>query len=171
MKKLITGLQEDRLVYLFAISGLLLIVFPVGLANVAPIMIGLVLVLYAVASFGIRLRYKEAAAVNPGKAFVYLILGLAVLHQKGEAIGAIGGLWAMISLFEAAEEINEAIETKNFSLFHMISIVLSTVLAVMLLFNPFEHFEFHMRILGIEMILSIFQRRHNIIREKRGKIV
>ena len=43
----------------------------------------------------------------------------------------------------------------------------STVLAIMLLFDPFEHFEMHMRILGLEMIVSIFQRRHNIIREKR----
>ena len=36
--------------------------------------------------------------------------------------------------------------------------VASTALAIMLLFDPFEHFSFHVRILGIEMVLSIFAR-------------
>ena len=166
MKKIIAGLQEDRLVYIFAVVGLLLVAFPTRLTKVAPILIGSFLVIYATASFVIYMRYKENA-VNPGKAFVYLILGAAIMHQKGDAIGVIGSMWAMISLFEAAEEIDEEVKRKEYSVFRFVSIALSTFLAIMLLFDPFEHFELHMRILGVEMVLSIFERQHKIIRQKQ----
>ena len=162
MKRITKGLKEDRLVYMFAVVGVFLIAFPTQLAQIAPLVIGIELILYSVASFIISIRYKDAD-VNPGKAFVYVILGAAIMHQESEAIGVIGSMWAMIALLEAADEINEMLRTKKYSVFHIVSIVLSTLLAIALLFAPFEHFVMHMQLLGVEMVLSIFERQHKKI--------
>ena len=67
----------------------------------------------------------------------------------------------MLSLYETAEEITESYIHKNYSVTGIISSVISIALAVLLLFNPFEHFSFHVRILGLEMIASVISNRIN----------
>ena len=42
-------------------------------------------------------------------------------------------------------------------LYYVLLVLIETVLAIMLLFDPVEHFTFHVRILGIEIILSVLQ--------------
>ena len=79
-------------------------------------------------------RYRDAGA-KPGRAVLFLALGISILLNSSEAIGVIGAIWAMISLNEAAEEINEAAENKHFAPLQAVMTVISIALAVMLLFD------------------------------------
>lgn len=65
------------------------------------------------------------------------------------------------SLYETVEEITESYIHKSYSVIGIISSVISIALAVLLLFNPFEHFSFHVRILGLGMIASVISNRIN----------
>lgn len=165
MKKIIIGAERDWLVFLSALSGLALILFPEQLSNLIPFFAGIGLVLNGLASGFVCWRYHDAGA-KPGRAVLFLALGISILLNSSEAIGVIGAIWAMISLNEAAEEINEAAENKHFAPLQAVMTVISIALAVMLLFDPFEHFVTHVRILGLEMIASVFIRRRNILRGK-----
>lgn len=167
MKKLIVGLEKDWVVFLFGVIGLLLILFPEPLTDAAPILLGAVLLLRGLAGAVILWRYPKEE-IKPGKIVLYLVLGIAILHHTADSIGVIGAIWAMVSLNEVAEEINEAVENRRFSAFRMIMSVVSIVLAVMLLFDPFEHFATHVRVLGLEMLVSVFVRRHNIRKGETG---
>jgi hypothetical protein len=44
----------------------------------------------------------------------------------------------------------------------MIASAITVAFAVMLLFAPFEHFAFHVRILGLEILSSVFVRKRKI---------
>ena len=81
-----------------------------------------------------------------------------VLLLREQSLGVIGVIWAMLSLEETAEEINEYYHTRQFSLGRLIWLVITVVLAILLMHDPFEHFVFHMRILGLEMIATAFVR-------------
>ena len=90
---------------------------------------------------------------------LYVILGAAILYYREDSLGPIGSIWALFTLVEVAEEVNEAYHHRKMpSVISLLIVVASTALAIMLLFDPFEHFSFHVRILGIEMVLSIFAR-------------
>ncbi len=70
----------------------------------------------------------------------------------------------MQSLQEVSEEIDDFRKTRKVSLLAAASTVLSLMLAAMLMMDPFEHFNTHVRILGLEMIASAF------IRTRRGPV-
>ena len=84
------------------------------------------------------------------------------LHRitlRYDSISVIGVIWAMQSMHEIAEEIDEIYKTKRVHLISLIGIIMTAVLAVLLMINPFEHITVHVRILGFEIIASIFVRR------------
>lgn len=162
MKKFIMGLEHDWIAFALAVVGMLLIIFPIQLTVEIPFMLGAGLLVHAVISTIMYFKYKDKE-VKIGKVVIYAVLGISILHYNGDAIGAIGGLWAMMSLYEVGEEINEMTEEKRFSVFRIIMSAISITLAVMLLFDPFEHFTTHVRVLGLEIISSVFVRRHQLI--------
>lgn len=63
-------------------------------------------------------------------------------------------------------EINEYRRTQNIRLIRIIPVVISIVLAVLLMINPFGHFVTHIRILGLEMIAMSFVKGKTQIRKK-----
>lgn len=166
MKKLIVSLDKDWLAFLSGLIGILLIIFPEQLTTIMPWLLGITLVLHGITGAVVFFKYKDQNS-NPGAIIIYVVLGAAILVHNGEAIGVIGVIWAVLSLKEVAEEITEAYREKHFSVFRMIMSLISVALAVMLLFDPFEHFEFHVRVLGLEMLSSVFVRRHNIIKTNK----
>ena len=150
--------KPGRFLALFGIIGILLIVFPEQLRMAIPYMVGAALLVYGIICLIHCLRYRDETA-EPGFDVMYIILGGAILYHNQNALGAIGSIWALFTLTEVAEEANEAYHyIKKFSLIRLLIGVASVALAIMLMFDPFEHFAFHVRILGIEMVLSIFAR-------------
>ncbi len=162
MKKLVIGLHNDWLAYLFGAMGILLIIFPETFTGATPYMLGIGLLVKAVIGIISVVKYKKETKAKAGNIVIDVVLGCAILFHNANAIGAIGAFWAMASLHEVAEEITEAFENRKFSLFRMIASAITIALAVMLLFAPFEHFAFHVRILGLEILSSVFVRKRKI---------
>ena len=166
MKKLIVGLDKDWLAFISGLIGVLLIIFPRNFVILIPWLLGITLLLHAVTSFVILLKYKDQK-INAGSIIIYAVLGAVILIHSAQAVGVIGSIWAMISLKEVADEITQSYVEKRFSVFRLVVAAVSVALAIMLLFDPFEHFEFHVRVLGLEMLSSVFVRKHNIIQNKK----
>lgn len=166
MKKIILGLEKDWIAFLFGIVGILLIIFPKQVSAVVPYVLGAGLILLGAVRIIVLIKYKSEANVRAGDAIIDIVLGTAILYHNSTAIGAIGAIWAMIVLYEAAGEITDAVRNRSYSVIRTTSAIISIGLAVLLLFAPFEHFEFHVRILGIEILAYVFIRKHNILKSK-----
>ena len=97
--------------------------------------------------------------------------GAVILIMKENSISVLGIIWAMLSLQKVAEEIDECHKTKTASPVNVISIIISIVLAAMLMIDPFKHFNTHIRILGLEILISAFIRRKRGVSEKPYKSI
>ena len=158
MKKVILGLKENRQVYLFIPLGILLTLFPHRFASIAPYVTGVALLAYAAVNLFVSVRYPDSG-MDFGKSLVGVTLGTAILLQRSDSIATIGVIWAVRSLYEAAEELDELRETKKAPVVSLIGLSVSSVFALLLILNPFEHFATHIRILGLEILSSAFIRR------------
>ena len=158
VKEHIITLEDEMQLALFGIVGILLIAFPESLSGAIPYLVGLALLIYGLICLVHCIKFRDDTA-EPGFDVLYIILGAAILYYRENSLGPIGSIWALFTLVEVAEEVNEFYHhEKKFSWIRTLIAIASTALAIMLLFDPFEHFSFHVRILGIEMVLSIFAR-------------
>ncbi len=163
MKNLIRNLEKEYLVIVFLVVGILLVIFPEQFAKAFPWILGCLLVMRAVLVVVLAVFYKDEQH-GPGRAILYCVMGLTIMIRGSRATGIIGVIWAVFSLAEVSEEINEMWKEKQFSAVHMISALISIALAVMLMIDPFEHFITHVRVLGLEILSSCFARRIRIIK-------
>lgn len=160
VRLLLSNLKKDRQIFFFVLLGIVLILFPNSISAYAPYIVGVVLILYGIINIFMELRYPESE-INLGGAVVRGVTGVILLMETEQAIAILGIVWAMMSLNDVAEEINDYWRTKNFRIVGAVSIVLTIVLSAMLMLDPFEHFAFHLRIVGIEMIAEVFIHRRN----------
>lgn len=132
--------------------------FPGKIAEFAPYIAGGTLIVYSVVNIIIEIRFPESR-ISLGDAVVRGVLGIILLLETEQAIAILGIVWAVLSLNDVAKEINDFYRTKNFRIIGAISIIITIILSALLMLDPFEHFAFHVRILGIEMITETFIRR------------
>ena len=169
MKRRILELEEDYIAYILAFVGLLLIVIPGRITDVAPLIVGAGLLIRGV--FGVAsAAFFGVFGMKPGRILLSLALGAAIIHNRKDGVELMGFVWAIMALSEAGEEISEFIEHKKVPVVDGLLTLASVVLAIMLLFEPFEHFSFHVRILGIEMLLSVVARQHIKISERKERV-
>ena len=168
MKKQIKNLEKEYLVVALLVIGLLLIIFPARFSIAFPWVLGVVLVLRGLSIIVLALHYKDPEH-TPGRAIVYITLGLTVMILGSRAVGIIGVIWAVFSLMEVAGEIDEMWKEGHYSIICVISCVISVALAVLLMTDPFKHFVTHVRILGLEILASVIARRTAIIKRKNGQ--
>lgn len=146
-------LKKDLQALVFVILGALLIIFPEELAGVIPYFLAYALIIYAVINIYVGLRYPDSD-VSIGDAFLKIVLGFVILFLEDKSIGMIGILWALQSLYEVAGTIDEFISTRRFRPVKCAVAVFITILAVMLITDPFEHFSVHVIVLGLEIIAA-----------------
>ena len=171
MKKLIMGLKDNRQVYVFIVIGLILIIFPNAMGIAAPYVLGGLMLIYGILNTVISIKYPESA-VSLGDGVISIVIGGILLIQNQNSISILGIVWAMISLYEAAKEIDECRTGKKINLGSIIGIigtVISIVLAVILMVNPFMHFYTHVRILGLEIIIYVILKGMDDWKTKRIK--
>lgn len=132
--------------------------FPGKIAEFAPYIAGGTLIVYFVVNIIMEIRFPESR-ISLGDAVVRGVLGIILLLETEQAIAILGIVWAVLSLNDVAKEINDFYRTKNFRIIGAISIIITIILSALLMLDPFEHFAFHVRILGIEMITETFIRR------------
>ena len=168
MRRFFRNLEKEYLVIVFLIVGILLTIFPEPFAKVFPWVLGSGLVLRSILVLILVLHYKDAQH-GPGKAILYCAMGLTIMIRGSEATGIIGVIWAVFTLAEVAEEINEMWKEKHFSALYFFSAAVSVALAVMLMVDPFRHFVTHVRILGLEVLSSCFARSVRMIKARVNK--
>ncbi len=160
MKTLENFFKKDQQVYAFVIIGIILILFPDVLTDLAPYIIGITLVVYSVINIITGIKNPDSE-VRLGDAIIKGILGLIILFQEEKSISLIGIIWAMESFYEVAEEIDEYRKRRKFHIISLLSMIISAILAATLIMDPFEHFTVHVIVLGIEMIVTVFIRSRN----------
>ena len=169
MNKVIISIEKDWIVFAYGIIGTLLIIFPIQLTDAIPYLLGFALIVHGIVSIIILAKFKGAAKVTAGKILIDLILGNAILYHGAGSLGAIGALWAMMTLDEVADEVTEAYRNKTFPIARLIFAAIAITLAILLLFDPFENFALHVRILGLEVVASVFVRERNLIQKDSQK--
>ena len=153
MKRFLRGARHNRQIYAFALLGLLLILFPGQITNYASELIGGLMLLYGAFDLFMHHFYRTHH-IHTGTSLLYLILGAVILFQTQQALVTIGITWGIISLREGAYEIDEILNGRKITIPQAIMLFLSFIFAAMLLFDPFHHFEFHVRLVGFEMIFD-----------------
>ncbi len=155
VKVLLSILKKDKQMYLFIILGVVLLLFPEKIAQYAPYIVGIALIVYAAINIFVELRYPESE-ISLGGAIVRGVAGIILLMETEQAIAILGIVWAVLSLNDVAEEIDDYRRTGKFRIVGAVSIVLTIIFSALLMLDPFEHFAFHVRILGLEMIAETF---------------
>lgn len=160
MKKYVLTLEKDYMVALLMVVGIFLIIFPDELSVYAPYVVGGGLCIFSLYNLFVSLHYPGSGA-ELGQSLISMAIGAVLLLQRNDpaAIDKLGVIWAVRTLSEASLEITEMYEHKKARVIDIIEIVISVALAVLLLMNPFHHFSFHVRVLGIEILISAFVRR------------
>lgn len=153
MKHFLRGARHNRQIYAFALLGIVLIIFPKQITNYASELIGGLMCLYGAFDLFMHHFYKTHH-IHTGTSLLYLILGAVILFQTEQALVTIGITWGIISLREGAYEVDEIMHGRELTVPQALMLLLSFVFAVMLLFDPFHHFEFHVRLVGFEMIFD-----------------
>ena len=162
VKFILSNLKKDRQINLFVVLGIVFIIFPEKIEQIAPYIVGIALILYALVNIFMELKFPESE-ISLGGAVVRGVTGIILLMEKEHAIAILGIVWAVLSLHDVAQEIDDFSETKKFRLIGAVSIVLTIIFSALLMIDPFEHFAFHIRILGLEMITETFiHRRENM---------
>ena len=165
MKRFILNLEKDYLAAVFVAAGILLIAFPEHFSKVAPYVLGGALILHGIVIVVLVLRYKDSHH-GPGKAIVYFSMGLTILFLGGDALAIIGVIWAVFSLIEVSDEINEMWAQKKYSVLGLVASAISIGLAIVLMTDPFRHFAVHVRVLGFEILVSCIARRASIMKRE-----
>lgn len=158
IKFLLSNLKKDRQAYLFIALGMVLIFFADEITPYAPYIVGVALIIYAILNIFLELKFPESE-ISLGGAVVRGVMGIILLLETEYSIAILGIVWAVLSLNDVAEEIDDYRKTHKFRIVGAVSIVLSIIFSALLMLDPFEHFAFHVRILGLEMIVETFIHR------------
>ncbi len=145
---------------LFSILGIICIIFSEKITAVLPYLIGGAMMLIGTLMIAAYIRSKkflEPVSKNLVYGTMMAIMGISFLIKGKNAIGALGTTWAIIGIINASESLGLAIENiclrKKYAAF-LAEFIVRITLALILLFNPFEKFSFHVMILGLELIFS-----------------
>jgi uncharacterized membrane protein HdeD (DUF308 family) len=157
-KRLLAKIKHNDQIYVFALLGLVLILFPDQIASYAPYIVGTALIVYSVFDTIMDLRFPDAE-ISLGDSIIRGIIGVILLLETEQAIAIMGIVWAVFSLDDAAKEINDFYKTKQFRIIGAVGILLTIIFSAMLMLDPFGHLAFHIRVLGLEMIAETFIKR------------
>lgn len=143
---------------LFAIIGLLCVIFPRQITAVLPYVLGIAMagagILYCLPHFHSReARMEHSSELASG--CVLLVVGIVCMIHGAEFIGPMGIVWAIIGIRKAAKSLSRAIQKFGTNMTCVVSLVEFTVrmiLSVLLLLYPMEKFVGHIVLLGLELV-------------------
>lgn len=145
---------------IFLIIGVINIIFAHQLRKKLPIIIGIVSVTISSVSLIRNIKQKEYTRLDTMRIprdLVALILGIIILLKKENAIPFIAITWGISGLQRGCKGLNvvayNKAHKKSFVL-ELIHSIFEIMIAILLIFNPFDHLEEHLILLGIEMIVS-----------------
>ena len=163
-------------IYLIPLAGLVLILFADHLTTLLPYVLGPVMILEGIMLGIPAIRSKEYKVIETkatAAAVVLCIVGILILYKHKDCLQLMGTVWGLYGLISGTHELNEAFyrmsHRQKFWL-PLIEAVITLILAVLLLADPFHSFVHHVQILGIELIVSVFRPDHHEVspRHKRA---
>lgn len=143
---------------LFAIIGLLCVIFPQQITAVLPYVLGIAMagagILYCLPHFHSReARVEHSSELASG--CVLLVVGIVCMVHGAEFIGPMGIVWAIIGIRKAARSLSRTIQEFGPNMVCVVSLIEFAVrmtLSVLLLLYPMEKFVGHIVLLGLELI-------------------
>ncbi len=155
----------------FLLVGALCIFFPSHVAGVLPFLLGGIMLIAGIVHGAAYLRDKrflEDESQGIGPDIILAVMGVAFLCAGSEAVGLMGVVWGIIGLRKAAGTIDQALRRMyrhQPALLLAVEAAIRIVLALALLFDPFEKFSSHIVLLGLELILTNVK----LPQEERGR--
>lgn len=155
---------EKILSWLLPLVGLACVLFPAQITALLPFILGGVMVVTGLARQGLYLKKKEYLAQpkrEHASDLILVIMGLIILLKQSDAIGLMGTVWGLIGLQNVTEDLDDvfrAVAQKQRYRLRLLEAAIKLLLALALLFDPFDKFATHIMLLGLEMIAVTFQR-------------
>lgn len=153
--------QVNRVIrLLLPLMGLVCILAPMQVAGVLPYLLGGVMLLNGLVQGARHLRsrcFLQPGAQQLGQDLVLVVVGAATLCAGDGAVTMMGITWGMLGLRKAAATANEALANlcqRRPAVLLVLETAIRLVLAMALLFEPFESFSSHLVLLGLELILA-----------------
>ena len=165
MRDYIHNLSNKNISIMILIVGILMVLFPENLSHVFIWALGGAMILRGILVMILCLYYKEGEH-GPGNVLLYVVMGLMIMYLKAESINIIGVMWAIFSLKEVSEEIDQMWKEKHVHIFCLLSSVVTVSLAIMLMMDPFDHFSTHVKVLGLMIISTTLAKTAGLIKEK-----
>ena len=151
---------KQLLCALFAIIGLLCVLFPIRITRGLPYVLGGAMaaagVVYSVSYFRSRPSGHSAELAS---GLVLLLVGISCVLHGADSIVPLGTVWAVIGIQKASKSLAAAIERTNEGsarIFSFLGFLIRLTFSMVLLFYPEEKIQTHVVLLGLElMIVSI----------------
>ena len=139
------------------IVGLLCIVAPGRVARWLPSILGSIMVLTSVTDMVFNIKEKRYLVTYRSRAssLILFIMGICFLFGQQKALLLMGVTWGILGLQEVNEELEEVLIKKDKKEKWKASALLAgmkLVLSLALIFEPIEKFEFHIFLLGLEIL-------------------
>lgn len=154
------------------IVGLLCMILPGKVAQWLPSILGSIMVLTSVTDtvFVIKEKRYLVTYKNKASSLILFIMGICFLLGQETTLTLMGVTWGLMGLQEVNEEIEEILIKRNGKEKWRVSAVitgLKLILSLALLFEPIEKFNFHIFLLGME-ILAVTVKEKNIVEYVRA---
>lgn len=173
-EKIINKYDSLHVRLLIFTAGIICIIMPKYPTLIVPYLIGAVMCIAGIYGFvtGVhRKEYKTLKTSNIADSIVLFTLGLAIILSNDQSIGVLGVIWGFLSLEKGTVEVNSFLYhiTRNERFFtHLLMAIAEISLGLLLILDPFEHFELHVVMLGISMVLYSF-KNSDYIRDKKSE--
>ena len=145
---------------LFAIIGLLCVVFPGQITAGLPYVLGGAMVaagaVYGVVYFRDRNAWANRSS-ELANGLILLVVGVLCIFHGEDSIVPLGTTWAIIGLHKASKSLSRIIQNYGNGIAFYISlaeVLVRLTFSTMLLFYPIEKLGTHIMLLGMEMIAA-----------------
>ena len=162
---------------LLPIVGLLCIIMPEIIAKWLPTILGSIMVLTSITDtiFVIKEKRYLITYKNKASSLILFIMGICFLMGQETTIPLMGVTWGLLGLQEVNEEIeNILIKRSEKEKYLLLSVfaALKIILSLALLFDPLEKFEFHIFLLGLEIIVLTVKEKdiNKYVKDFKAKI-
>lgn len=155
--------------YLFPIIGVICILLPGYVTAVLPYLLGGTMALAGIVRVWNDIRNRKILSRSPyvlAHGMILLIMGTAFILQGSRSLGPMGTTWAVIGIRKASKSLGVAIrkiDLKERFAAPILEFLVRIVLALVLLFDPFEKFSTHVAILGLELIATSIRFSKNFL--------
>lgn len=149
------------------IVGVLCMIFTEKVAQWLPTILGSIMVFTSITDTVFVIREKRYLVTYKHKAssLILFIMGICFLLGQESTVTLMGVTWGLMGLQEVNEEIEEILTKRNQKEKWRVSAVVTgfkLLLSLALLFEPLEKFNFHIFLLGME-ILAVTVKEKNIV--------